>query len=138
MEISKEKKFVQRRNERLHYDEIESSYENKLKTANKARNNRKLFLEGLAWFHDGKTLESAIDIIELDGVKTQKKDNISFKRGYEEGIYELGFRYGYNSVPYANIPKEFASYERCKTGYRDGKERKILDDSKKKNGSISR
>ena len=96
MEISKDKVNIQRRNDRLHFDEFEASYDRKLKTANKARNNRQLFLEGLAWCHDGNNLNDAV---------TEKKENISFKRGYEEGLYQIGFRYGYDYIPYDNIPE---------------------------------
>lgn len=121
MEISKDKVNIQRRNDRLHFDEFEASYDRKLKTANKARNNRQLFLEGLAWCHDGNNLNDAV---------TEKKENISFKRGYEEGLYQIGFRYGYDYIPYDNIPELFSRSERCIAGYHAGEEKKLLDDSK--------
>ena len=131
MEISKEKINTQMRGDRLHFDEFEASFDRRLKTANKSRNNRRLFFEGLTWCNKGNRLEDANDEIKIENTTVAKKDNISFKRGYEEGIYQNGFRCGYEGVPYESIPELFSKHEKCKIGYQDGKDRRVLDDLKK-------
>ena len=119
MEISKNRMDNQRRNVRLRFDEFEASSDRKLKTADKARKNRELFLKGLEWFHSDKSLAEA------------SIDDICFKRGYEEGLYELGFRCGYEYKSCDDMSKDFTEHFKFKDGYRDGEEKRLIDDSKK-------
>jgi len=138
MEIGKDRLNAQIRNDRLHLDEYEATYNKRLKTADKTRKSRQLFLEGFAWCHSGKNLDEATETVEVDGTTIAKKDVLNFKRGYEEGAYELGFRYGYDYIPYEDIPEIVASYDKCRAGYHDGGQKRLLDERKKEKNSIGR
>ena len=138
MEIGKDRLNVKIRNDKLHFDEYEASYNRKLKTADKARKNRQLFLEGFAWCRSGKKLEEATETIKIDDATIEKKDVLSFKRGYEESAYEIGFRYGYDYMPYEDIPETVAAYDKCRAGYHDGGQKRLLDENKKEKNSMGR
>ncbi len=112
------------RNERIHYVDMNQTFDKKLKQANNERVARNLYHDGFSWFKSGKKLEEAVEKIMIDSDEVALKDNISFQRGYQEGIRQLGFAFGYKEALFDDIPDEYLEDRFFLNGYKQGYEAK--------------
>ena len=97
----------------------EKALNNKLKELDRARNCRKLFNEGYAWYKQNE-LDEANEIIEFEGKELPKKDIIHFKRGYQEAVKEEGYNYGFNGTLLDDVPPKFINDKFFLDGYKRG------------------
>ena len=137
MENNSKKELRFLRNDRLNVVSQRDSQKRKEEAAKKRIVIEKIFISGTNWFKNGKKIEDATDIITFDGKEMMLKDNIYFLRGYEAGMFQLAFEYGYEQVSLDTINDSFKSNKRFMDEYNKGiKQREI--DERKKNGTIKK
>ena len=134
MENNSKKELRFLRNDRLNVVSQRDSQKRKEEAAKKRIVIEKIFISGTNWFKNGKKIEDATDIITFDGKEMMLKDNIYFLRGYEAGMFQLGFECGYKQVSLDTINDSFKSNKHFMDEYNKGiKQREI--DERKKNGA---
>ena len=99
---------------------VDEAFEKNLKYFSKSKLASQLFDEGLIWFNSGKKIEDANDKIVFGGKEMQKKEQINFQRGFQEGEKRLGFGYGYRNTNLLEIPQEYQGNRFFLAGYREG------------------
>ena len=137
MENNSKKELRFLRNDRLNVVSQKDSQKRKEEAAKKRIVIEKIFIGGTNWFKNGKKIEDATDIITFDGKEMMLKDNIYFLRGYEVGMFQLAFEYGYNQISLDTINNNFKNNKRFIDEYNKGIKQKEIDE-RKKNAAIKK
>lgn len=116
---------------RFHYNDYVAATEKKLESSNRTRINHALYRDGFSWFMDGKKLDDAVTEINYFGKTIMLKDIVSFQRGYQQGLIQVGTNYGYNGTNLDDIDVLYKDDKYFLTGYKKGIEMRQIEEKKK-------
>lgn len=130
MDNERKKKVDRIRYTRFHRDDSDESFEKRLAAANTTRINAKFYDEGYIWFSSGKELDEAVDNVDYFGKLMAVKDILSFQRGYQAGLINMGREYGYNEVNLTEIDVKYSENKYFLSGYKKGLESREKEKSR--------
>lgn len=116
---------------RFHYNDYVAATEKKLESSNRTRINHDLYRNGFSWFMDGNKLDDAVTEINYFGKTIMLKDIVSFQRGYQQGLIQVGTNYGYNGTNLDDIDVLYKDDKYFLTGYKKGIEMRQIEEKKK-------
>jgi len=130
MDTKKRHQINKIRFEHTHSDEFDDATKRNLIFANKSRVASQLYKEGIEWFKSGKDLEEATKLVDFFEEQKQLKDIVYFQRGFQEGLMQLGFEFGYNKRDLRYIFGKNADNKYFLIGYKKGIEKKEREEEK--------